>query len=266
MGKVRADVLVFEQGLADSRTRAQALILAGAVLDQDGHRIDKAGTLLSADTALRLQNDPLPYVSRGGLKLKAALDHFNISLKDKICLDVGASTGGFSDCALQAGARKIYALDVGVNQLAWSLRNDDRIEVFEKTNIRTCPGTLIENHCAFICIDVSFISLSLVLAPALRFAESEVEVVALIKPQFEAGKADVGKGGIVRDAGIRREVVSRIAEHFFAEGLGDLGCIASPILGAKGNKEFLIYGRRGQNIKLSQNHPLIGEFDDEFFI
>ena len=266
MGKVRADVLVFEQGLADSRNRAQALILAGAVLDQDGHRIDKAGTMLSSETVLRLQNDPLPYVSRGGLKLKAALDHFNVSLKDKICLDVGASTGGFSDCALQAGARKIYALDVGVNQLAWALRNDARVEVLEKTNIRTCPDTLLEAHCEFICIDVSFISLSLVLAPALRFGSPGVEVVALVKPQFEAGKADVGKGGIVRDTGVRRDVVTRVYEHFFREGLAGIGCIASPILGAKGNKEFLIYGRRGEKTKSSENDPLIPEFDDEFFI
>jgi len=266
MGKLRADLLLVEQGLAQTRTRAQSLILAGVVLDQDGHRVDKSGTMLKMETVLRLQNNPIPYVSRGGLKLKAALDTFTLDLRDKVCLDVGASTGGFTDCVLKSGARKVYALDVGVNQLAWALRNDSRVKVFEKTNIRTCSEDLISEPCDFLCIDVSFISLRLVLGNALRFTSPQAEIVALIKPQFEVGKGDVGKGGIVRDPEARQEVVEALHRYFWEQGLEALKCMASPILGAKGNKEFLIYGKRAARKDLGdKDYPKV-DLGREFYL
>ena len=265
VARIRADLLLVEQGLADTRSRAQALILAGVVLNQDGHRIEKAGTMLGHDTVLRLQNEVLPYVSRGGLKLKAALDAFNVTLIDKVCLDVGASTGGFTDCALKSGASKVYALDVGVNQLAWSLRNNPSVVVLEKTNIRTCAEQLIHESCHFLCIDVSFISLRLVLEHALRFCIPTVEVIALVKPQFEVGRQEVGKGGIVRDPHARQRCVEELHRFFWEEEVRGLKCIPSPILGAKGNKEFLLYGAKRTSIGLKDENYQKLHYDTDFY-
>lgn len=242
--KRRADVLLVEQGLAETRTRAQALILAGAVVDAHAQRIDKPGAMLASSTVLRLKEQPLPYVSRGGLKLAAALQRFEVAVQGAICLDVGASTGGFTDCLLQAGAAKVYALDVGYGQLAWSLRQDPRVVVLERCNIRSAPDTLIAEPCGLMVIDVSFISLRLVLPPALRFTSADAQVVALVKPQFEVGRADIGKGGIVRDAQARQRALDEIYAEMGALGLGDLQSMESPIVGAKGNHEFLLSGRR----------------------
>ncbi len=232
------------QGLADSRTRAQALIVAGAVVQMGTDaRIDKPGMLLPMGTPLRLKEQPLPYVSRGGLKLAAALQHAQLDVTGAVCLDVGASTGGFTDCLLQAGAAKVYALDVGNNQLAWSLRQDPRVIVHERCNIRTAPASLIEEPCDVLVMDVSFISLRLVLPPALRYAKTDAVVVALVKPQFEVGLKDVGKGGIVKDPAAQHRALQDIVEVATASGIGDVRTLASPILGAKGNREFLLVGR-----------------------
>lgn len=240
--KVRADLLVVEQGLAPTRSKAQALILAGAVVTSDGTRIDKAGTALESHIQLRLKGEPMPYVSRGGLKLEAALDVFEVDPTGRICMDVGASTGGFTDCLLQRGAAKVYAVDVGSNQLAWSLRSDQRVISLEKTNIRTMPPEIIGESVSIIVADVSFISLELILAPSFALAQPGCEVVMLVKPQFEVGRADVGKGGIVRDEAARLGSLEKITSRFEDLGLQRVASIDSPICGAKGNREFLLYG------------------------
>ena len=237
-------MLLVEQGLAPTRNRAQALIIAGAVVGAGDVRIDKPGMLLAADNLLRLKDQPLPYVSRGGLKLAAALQQFAVDVRDAICLDVGASTGGFTDCLLQNGARQVFAVDVGYGQLAWSLRQDARVVVLERCNIRTAPDTLLPAPASIVVFDVSFISLRLVLAPALRFCTADAMVIALVKPQFEVGQADVGKGGIVRDAAARQRALIQAQDTLTALGVGPLQSMDSPIQGAKGNHEFLLCGRR----------------------
>ncbi len=241
----RADILVVRQGLADSRTRAQALILAGAILDERDQRIDKPGQLLDLGTTLKRKGQPLKYVSRGGLKLEAALDAFAVDPAGRTCLDVGASTGGFTDCLLQRGAAKVYAVDVGYGQIAWSLRQDPRVVVIERCNIRTASDELLPERVDLIVFDLSFISLRLVLERTLRFAKPVVRLVALVKPQFEVGRERVGKGGIVRDAAAREEVVAAVGHELTHLGLTDVHHIVSPIQGADGNIEFLIQGRRG---------------------
>ena len=242
--KLRADRLLVAQGLADTRTRAQALIVAGAVVAVGTDaRIDKPGMMLSPATQLRLKEQPLPYVSRGGLKLSAALKHADVDVSGKVCLDVGSSTGGFTDCLLQAGAARVYAVDVGYNQLVWSLRQDPRVVVHERCNIRTAPASLIEEPCDVLVMDVSFISLRLVLPPALRYAKTDAVVVALVKPQFEVGLKDVGKGGIVKDPAAQHRALQDIVEVATALGINDVRTLPSPILGAKGNREFLLVGR-----------------------
>jgi 23S rRNA (cytidine1920-2'-O)/16S rRNA (cytidine1409-2'-O)-methyltransferase len=240
----RADLLVVEQGLAATRTRAQALILAGSVLGPGERRIDKPGDMLDEATELHLKDQPLPYVSRGGLKLAGALDHFAIDVKGAVCADVGASTGGFTDCLLQRGAAKVYAIDVGYGQLAWQLQSDSRVVLIDRTNIRTMPPDTVPEKVTRVVIDVSFISLELVLAPALALAAPEVTLVALIKPQFEVGRGNVGKGGIVRDDDARAGAVEKVRAVVSGLGLEVLGVIDSPIVGAKGNREFLIAARR----------------------
>src|SRR5688500_834279 len=184
----RADVMVVEQGLWESRTRAQALILAGAIVTEDGRKIETPGDQLIPDLKLRLKGEPMPYVSRGGLKLAAALSQFGVDAAGKICLDVGASTGGFTDCLLQAGAARVVAVDVGYGQLAWSLREDPRVVVIERQNIRDLPVELVGERCDLVVIDVSFISLALVLPPVTRFITPDATLVALVKPQFEVGR------------------------------------------------------------------------------
>jgi 23S rRNA (cytidine1920-2'-O)/16S rRNA (cytidine1409-2'-O)-methyltransferase len=243
MPRQRADILVVEQGLAPTRSRAQALILAGTVLCGPDRKVEKPGDLLDASVELSLRGDPLPYVSRGGLKLAAALDAFGVDVRDRVALDVGASTGGFTDCLLQRGARKVYAVDVGYGQLAWSLRQDGRVVVIERANIRTLDPAAVPEPCGLIVIDVSFISLEIVIPAALRFAAPAATLVALVKPQFEVGPERVGKGGIVRDAAARAGALDKVRAACVAMGLGELASIDSPILGAKGNHEYLLRAR-----------------------
>lgn len=242
--KKRADMLLVERGLVESRAKAQAVILAGSVLTANGERIDKPGQLLAEDCELSLKGETLRYVSRGGLKLEAALDKFGVQPQGRICLDVGASTGGFTDCLLQRGAQKVYAVDVGYGQLAWRVRQDPRVVVIERENIRTLEATRIAEPVSLIVFDVSFISLRLVMVPALRFAAPKVIIVALVKPQFEVGKGKVGKGGIVRDEQARQDALANIIEECKALGFVDVQWMISPILGATGNQEFLLSGHR----------------------
>ncbi len=251
--KQRADILVVEQGLAETRSRAQALIIAGSIVGitasakagPSERRIDKPGEMLAVDTTLRLKGEPLKYVSRGGLKLEAALDQFSVKPEGRTCLDIGASTGGFTDCLLQRGARRVYAVDVGYNQLAYQLREDRRVVVIERANIRTLEPAQVPEPVSLVVIDVSFISLSLVVPHALRFCDTTSELIALVKPQFEVGKADVGKGGIVLDVAARDRALSEVRQMVEGLGLREIATMDSPILGAKGNHEFLLHARKG---------------------
>ncbi|MCU0587578.1 MAG: TlyA family RNA methyltransferase [Syntrophobacteraceae bacterium] len=235
----RLDKLLVDLGLAPSRERAQALILAGKVL-VDGEKITKAGRLVSSGGAITLTGADLPYVSRGGLKLEHALEAFAISVEGRVAMDVGASTGGFTDCLLQRGAARVYAVDVGYGQLAWSLRQDPRVVVIERQNIRSLPADRIPEPIQVATVDTSFISLRLVLPAAVPFLADGATLVALVKPQFEAGRLHVGKGGVVRDPAVHDEVCRAAVD--LAESLGCvvLGVTPSPILGPKGNREFLL--------------------------
>lgn len=232
--------MLVDRGLAESRTKAQALIMAGTVFT-DNRRVDKPGQLLSSETPLSVKGQDHPWVSRGGLKLEKALDHFRIDPKNLICLDVGASTGGFTDVLLTRGAAKVYAVDVGHGQLAWSLRNDDRVVVMEKTNARYLDRDQVPEPINLIVCDASFIGLETLLPAAMALASAPAQLVALIKPQFEVGKGKVGKGGVVRDPALHEEVCARITAWFNAQaGWSVQGLTESPILGPEGNKEFLI--------------------------
>ncbi len=215
--KKRLDILVYEKGLADSREKAKALIMEGIVL-VNGEREDKPGSVFPEDSLITLKGRPLPYVSRGGLKLEKAIRVFGIGLKDKICLDAGASTGGFTDCMLQNGAARVYSVDVGYGQLDWKLRNDERVVCMEKTNVRYLTPDRIPERCAFASIDVSFISLKKILLPVASVMEDKGEIAALIKPQFEAGREKVGKKGVVKDPSVHREVIRGIAEFALSNG------------------------------------------------
>jgi len=228
-----------ERGLAPSREKAQALIMAGQVVVGD-HAVQKAGHQVTLDAEIRIKGELLPYVSRGGLKLAQGLDQFGIDPSGRTAIDVGASTGGFTDCLLQRGASKVYAVDVGYGQLAWKLREDPRVVVLEKTNIRNLGPELLDPLPDLAVIDASFISLNLVLPPTLALLQRPAEVVALVKPQFEVGKGAVGKGGIVRDPKQHDEVLQRM-EALAAELEAELlGICDSPITGADGNREFLM--------------------------
>jgi len=240
--KTRLDVALVERGLAETRAAAQRLIMAGLVFSND-RRLDKAGASIAVDTPLEVRGQPHPYVSRGGLKLEKALDHFAIPVTGRIALDVGSSTGGFTDCLLQRGAVKVYAVDVGTNQLAWKLRSDPRVVSMEKTNIRDVTRAQVPEAVGLIVCDASFIGLRTALPNALALAAPGAHLVALIKPQFEVGKGRVGKGGIVREPELHAEVRVTI-EKWLAEQRGwrVLGVTESPITGADGNKEFLIAG------------------------
>jgi 23S rRNA (cytidine1920-2'-O)/16S rRNA (cytidine1409-2'-O)-methyltransferase len=237
MTKVRLDVLLVERGLAESREKAQALIRAGKVLVRD-RRADKPGHSYDSDAELRVQSG-LQYVSRGGLKLVAALDEFQVDVEGAVVADIGASTGGFTDCVLQRGASRVYAIDVGYGQLAWKLRNDPRVVVLERTNIRHV--TELPELVDLVTVDVSFIGLELVLPVALHLLRPDGNALVLIKPQFEAGRRQVGKGGVVRDPAVHREVLSRILAWCTAHHLAICGLIPSPIRGPSGNVEFLLY-------------------------
>jgi 23S rRNA (cytidine1920-2'-O)/16S rRNA (cytidine1409-2'-O)-methyltransferase len=238
--KERIDKLLVDRNLVQSRERAKALIIAGKVF-VDGHKTEKVGTLVDPDAHVVLKEKDFPYVSRGGVKLEYALDSFQLDVKNRIALDVGASTGGFTHCLLLRGAQKIYAVDVGYGQLDWTLRNDPRVVCMERTNIRHLTADRISDPISLAVTDTSFISLKKVLAPLLGLIEKEGEVLALIKPQFELSPREVGKGGVVRDPYLHTKVVEDMVA--FANGLGiDVrGTVESPLKGPKGNREFFIY-------------------------
>ena len=245
--KTRLDLLVVEQGLAPSRERARALILAGRILVNE-QKLDKPGAPVPGDAHLRLLGDDLPYVSRGGLKLAGALEHWRIAVQDRACLDVGASTGGFSDCLLQHGAAQVTAVDTGFGQIAMKLRNDARVHLMERTNARLLePGSLMpkagEPELTLLVMDVSFISATLLLEPVFAAAPSLREAVILVKPQFEAGREHVGKGGIVRDPAAHQLAIERVAACVRELGWTVVETIPSPITGAEGNREFLLYAK-----------------------
>jgi 23S rRNA (cytidine1920-2'-O)/16S rRNA (cytidine1409-2'-O)-methyltransferase len=245
MAKRRADQLLVEQGLAESRTKAQALILAGLVSCGE-RRIAKPGEQLAAGVALVLKGRDHPWVSRGGVKLASALDHFRIAVDGHVALDIGASTGGFTEVLLSRGARRVYAVDVGHGQLAWKLRQDPRVVVHERLNARYLTSAEIPEPVDVITCDASFIGLSTVLPAPLSLAAREAQLVALVKPQFEAGPAHVGKRGVVGDPAVHREVCERVGAWVAAQpGWSAVGFVESPILGPEGNREFLLYARRG---------------------
>lgn len=243
--KERLDVLLVQQGLATSRELAKAYIMAGNVY-VDGQKEDKAGTKVAVNAALEVKGNQMKYVSRGGYKLEKAVDEFGISLDGKICLDIGASTGGFTDCMLQNGASKVYAIDVGYGQFAWKLRNDERVVCLEKTNVRYVTHEQVPDEGDFASIDVSFISLTKVLPAVLGVLGEKGQLVCLIKPQFEAGREKVGKKGVVRDINVHKEVIEMIANYVRAQNLGILGLSFSPIKGPEGNIEYLIYLDKSQ--------------------
>lgn len=241
--KERLDVLVVERGLAPSRVRAQALILAGQVV-VDEARVDKPGTLISTESELRLKGEPMRYVSRGGLKLKGALDHFGIDVAGAVCADIGASTGGFTDCLLQEGAARVHAVDVGYGQLHQKLRADPRVVSRERVNARHLTDEDLPEKVSVVVIDVSFISLRQVLPAVLPRLAKGGTLIALVKPQFEVGRERVGKGGVVRDAAARTEAIEGIRAFVEDAGLEVLGVIDSPIAGPAGNVEALLAARR----------------------
>jgi 23S rRNA (cytidine1920-2'-O)/16S rRNA (cytidine1409-2'-O)-methyltransferase len=237
--RIRLDRLLLLRGLAPTREKAQALILAGSV-SVAGRRVDKAGAPVDEDAEVAVSGPPHPYVSRGGIKLAAALDAFGLDPNGRVCLDVGASTGGFTDCLLQRGATRVYAVDVGHGQLDARLRNDQRVVVREKVNARALSRDHVPEPVGLAAIDVSFISLRLVLPAVAPLVERNGVVVVLVKPQFEAGRAEVGEGGIVRSVDVRRRVVREVEDFGTSLGLSLAGSIASPIRGARGNEEFLL--------------------------
>lgn len=239
--KKRLDLILVEQGLAPSREKAKALIMAGSIM-ADGERADKAGELYQPDTVkIELIGNQLHYVSRGGLKLEKAMESFPIQLQGKVCMDIGASTGGFTDCMLQNGAVKVYAVDVGYGQLAWSLRTDERVVNLERTNIRHLDREKVPDLLDFASVDVSFISLTLVLPVMKEFLKEGGEAVCLVKPQFEAGKGKVGKKGVVREPAIHFEVLKKILDFCNENGLLINGIDFSPVKGPEGNIEYLFY-------------------------
>ena len=238
--KERIDVLMCKLGLTESRQKAQQLIMAGEVF-VNGQRVDKAGTPVASDSNIEIKGDVCPFVSRGGYKLAKAIPTFGIELGGCTCMDVGASTGGFTDCMLQNGASKVYSIDVGYGQLAWKLRCDERVVNYERTNIRNLTPEQVPDKIDFISIDVSFISLKIVLPVLKQFMNENTKIVALIKPQFEAGKGQVGKNGVVREKEIHLSVINGILEFCKEQGFTLSGLDFSPVKGPKGNIEFLLY-------------------------
>jgi 23S rRNA (cytidine1920-2'-O)/16S rRNA (cytidine1409-2'-O)-methyltransferase len=238
--KERLDVLLVKRKLAPSREKAKAIIMSGNVY-VDNVLEDKAGSLFNEDALIEIKENPNPFVSRGGLKLAKALEVFGISVRDKICTDVGSSTGGFTDCLLQNGAKKVYAIDVGRGQLDWKLRQDSRVITMEKTNIRYVTPKDLAEEIDFSAVDVSFISLAKVLVPIYDYLTPEGEVIALIKPQFEAGREKVGKKGVVKDALVHQEVIQKVKDYANGIGYEVCGVDFSPIKGPEGNIEYLMY-------------------------
>jgi 23S rRNA (cytidine1920-2'-O)/16S rRNA (cytidine1409-2'-O)-methyltransferase len=237
--KERLDVLLVEKGLFPSREKAKASVMAGLVY-VDGVRVDKAGNMTNPESVLQVKEPLCPYVSRGGLKLAKAMESFNLSLEGKTAIDMGASTGGFTDCMLQNGAVRVYAMDVGYGQLDWKLRTDERVVNMEKTNIRYVDPQEFPEKADFISIDVSFISLNLILPVASALLSENGQIVCLVKPQFEAGREQVGKGGIVRDKAVHRQVINNVVSYGSQSGLYPQGLTFSPVTGAKGNIEYLL--------------------------
>lgn len=250
--KTRLDVLLVSLGLAESREKAKAVIMAGNVF-VDGQREDKAGSMFEDKARIEVRGHKLPYVSRGGLKLEKAVKSFSLSLEGKLCMDVGSSTGGFTDCMLQNGARKVYAVDVGYGQFAWKLRQDQRVVCMEKTNIRYVKPEEIGEPLDFASVDVSFISLTKVLGPARELLKEQGEMVCLIKPQFEAGREKVGKKGVVRDAAVHREVLANVLSFCEENGFLILALDFSPIKGPEGNIEYLVHIRKDSQNKQEGN-------------
>ena len=238
--KKRLDMLMMERALAPSREKAKAYIMAGDVY-VDGQKEDKAGTMFPETVKIEVRGNTLPYVSRGGLKLEKAMKNFDVTLKDKVCMDVGASTGGFTDCMLQNGAVKVYSIDVGYGQLDWKLRNDPRVVCMEKTNIRYVVPEDLEGPADFSSIDVSFISLTKVLLPVRNLLTEEGEIVCLIKPQFEAGREKVGKKGVVRDPAVHQEVIEKVQDYAMSISMEPCHLSFSPIKGPEGNIEYLLH-------------------------
>lgn len=250
--KERLDVLLVEQGLFPSREKAKKMIMAGLVF-VDGQREDKAGTKIERTATITVREDPNPYVSRGGLKLHKAIGCFDIELSDCVCMDVGASTGGFTDCMLQHGASKVFSVDVGYGQFDWKLRQDERVVCLEKTNIRYVTKEQITEPLDFVSVDVSFISLSKVIPAVVALMKDQSSIVCLIKPQFEAGRDKVGKKGVVKDPETHREVIIKILDVFRGHHLDVQGLNFSPITGPEGNIEYLIYGRKDTEKEIQQD-------------
>ena len=244
--KERLDVLLVKRGLAESREKAKAIIMTGNVFVEE-QREDKAGSMFAEDAQIRIKGTPMKYVNRGGYKLEKAMELWHVPLQDKLCMDVGSSTGGFTDCMLQNGAVKVYAIDVGTNQLAWKLRQDERVVSMEKTNIRYVTPEDIADPIDFSSIDVAFISLTKVLIPVWNLLKNGGRVVCLVKPQFEAGREKVGKKGVVRDKKVHEEVVCHIMTYALSMGFEILGLSYSPIKGPEGNIEYLLYIEKPQD-------------------
>lgn len=244
--KERLDVLLVNRGLAPSREKAKTMIMEGNVF-VNNNREDKAGSTFPDDCEIEIHGTTLKYVSRGGLKLEKAMSHFDISLDGKVCMDIGASTGGFTDCMLQNGASKVYAVDVGYGQFAWKLRQDERVVCMEKTNIRYVTPQDIDDALDFASVDVSFISLTKVLGPARELLKDHGQMVCLIKPQFEAGREKVGKKGVVRDKAVHEEVIEKIISFALEIGFSVHNLEYSPIKGPEGNIEYLVHIEKDEN-------------------
>lgn len=250
--KERLDILLVNRGLAPSREKAKTMIMEGNVF-VNNNREDKAGSMFSDDCIIEIHGNTLKYVSRGGLKLEKAMTHFDISLEGKVCMDIGASTGGFTDCMLQNGASKVYAVDVGYGQFAWKLRQDERVVCMEKTNIRYVTPEDIADALDFASVDVSFISLTKVLGPAYALLKDHGQMVCLIKPQFEAGREKVGKKGVVRDKAVHEEVIVKIIDFALENGFSVHNLEYSPIKGPEGNIEYLVYIEKDENPKKEES-------------
>lgn len=250
--KKRLDVVLFERGFAESREKAKALIMSGIVFVNDQKEI-KAGRDIKADDIIEVRGSTLKYVSRGGLKLEKAMESFPISLNDCICMDIGASTGGFTDCMLQNGATKVYSIDVGYGQLAWKLRSDERVVNLERTNFRYVTREHVPDEIDFASVDVSFISLKLILPVMYELLKENGEAVCLIKPQFEAGRENVGKKGVVRDPAVHENVIRTVAEFANTQKFQVLGLEHSPVKGPEGNIEYLMYLRKSEKEENSED-------------
>lgn len=260
--KERLDVLLVEKGFFDSREKARKSIMAGLVF-VDNNRVDKSGEKVKTSAEIIVKGNAIPYVSRGGLKLEKAMREFNLDLKDKVCMDVGASTGGFTDCMLKNGATKVFAIDVGYGQMAWELRTDPRVVCMERTNIRYVKEEDLGERADFSSIDVSFISLRLVLPVVWELLKDDGEVVALIKPQFEAGREKVGKKGVVRDPKVHKEVIERITGFAIEKGFKLKGLSFSPIKGPEGNIEYLAYLSKNRDNILDMSEDKLNSLIDE---